>query len=412
MQFFGKKVINRDEKTKKRSLRFESLENRELMSASPLGVEFTEGSPMIQMATSTTSSQILAKPQYGSPQYVAMPSTITVNWKDPVASGVYTVSGITSFRITVTNKSTKQVVETTDVGASARSYVINNLTPSTAYTITIASMGDGQTTTASTLSISATTKAFRGATISLSDIGLTGAAITIKDPDPDIHFDDGKTVKTYAIEYVPRLSASTVPEWTKAKTITIPPGTVSPNPIQGIITTSFADLSPATQYYYRITTSYGSDLKIVGNPTSFKTATIPTASILAAGTGYCIDQTTHEFSLKLTCQQASSATLNTGVQVSYQLMASLSTAIDSVTGQLANSVTINSTFGARDSAGKFTMTPVPFSEIVTKLGTSNVLNSTYMMFQLLVTYDFGNGNITSFYTKPAYRLTLPTWYRI
>ncbi|MDR0337542.1 MAG: fibronectin type III domain-containing protein, partial [Planctomycetaceae bacterium] len=299
-----------------RSLRFESLEFRELLSLSAAEmpqptfepaesvyvntVDNSSVSDAAQLSASVNTEQNqsattfalladtvvnLAPPKSARPNCKATPTTLEIYWSSPVATKTLNASDITGFEIIVRNSKTKeQIGNPVTVGKDVRSFLVEGLDVKTRYEITVTSCGGAGTSNAkATLKIAATTAAFPAITARASELKLTSAVLTITDKDKVVPFVDGKTTKTYVIEYVEKTTST--PDWSKSTSCTIHPGVPISDAKKGTVAVKIENLKPGVQYFFRVQTSYTDgvtvekEISIDGRHSTLKTAALPTTSI-------------------------------------------------------------------------------------------------------------------------------------
>ncbi|MDR2440692.1 MAG: hypothetical protein LBE12_15125 [Planctomycetaceae bacterium] len=423
-----------------RTLRFESLEFRELLSVSALGVPqptfepaesvYVEGtvvseSPQSVNVESNQSATVfvplsdtvinLAPPKSARPAYKATPTTLEIYWSSPVATNTLNTSEITEFEIIVRNAATKvQVGDSITVNHDVRSVLVEGLDVKTRYEITITSCGNsGTSSTKSTLKITATTAAFPAITAKASDLKTTSAVLTITDRDKIIPFIDGKTVKTYTIEYVEKTTST--PNWNNASTCIIASGESVLDAVKGTVAVKIDNLKPGTQYFFRVQTSYTDgttvqkDISVDGRHSTFKTAALPTTSI--SKTFFSLDKTNYDFTIGLTGKIANTSKLDSNTTISFSLLVSTSTKVAKGTGLLeeAQSITLPAnSFTTIDSKGVFSMNPISLQLIIDALGSDKMLASKTISVQLNVSFS---GIATVSYSKML-KISMPAWYNI
>jgi hypothetical protein len=422
----------------RRRLSLESLELREMMSVSaldmpPISYEpaesayfadqgntaqvFAAESVPQTFSTLATSVVYLAPPKAAKPAYEATPSTITVHWTDPVATSTLTTTGITGFDIVVRNTKTKAIVKEATVGVSDRSFTVEGLEPQIRYEFTITSVGGADvSTTRAALKMSVSTAKFPVITGKATNLTMTAADIVITDTDKIIPFADGKTVKTYKIEYVEKVTST--PNWAGASSVTIAAGSTVLDTKKGTISATIDGLKPATQYFFRVVTTYtdGSSvttpLTAEGRQVTFKTVALPATTI--AKSFYSLTSS-NDFAVGLSGKLTNYNKLPAGTNVSFSLLVSnLSTTVKG-TGLLTNPQEISgSTFTGITpvkTTGEFSMNAVSFESITAALGSSTMLGTKTLTLQLVVTFDFPDGVTAITYSKVG-KLTLPSWYTV
>lgn len=409
-----------------RNLRIESLELRELMSVTASEIpqpdfvtalnEYREGQdsevayiadsaqPVILAAVTPTK---LAPPKVARPSYTATPTTLTVHWTEPRATSSMSVEGITHFKVTVVDPK-KVTVFDGQAARSDSSIAITGLEPKTRYTVSITSCDETETVVAaSTLRVTALTAAFPAVTARKSAVTLNTATLIITDRDRAVPFVDGKTVKTYTIEVTEKKTAN----WSAAQTIVIPAGTEVLDAVRGYVSADVDELKPNTDYLFRVTTAYtdaSKPLSITGRNVTFRTAREP--SITIAKTYFSVlDKTDYEFAVGMSARVANAKLLG-DTATKLTLIASTGSALDKQTKVLLDSVTVSEPVEAVwDSKGGFVLPPVSIESLAAALGRTNLLAVKSLSFQLLITFEFSDGNSAQMYSR-ASRLTLPTWY--
>ncbi|MDR2115579.1 MAG: fibronectin type III domain-containing protein, partial [Planctomycetaceae bacterium] len=308
----------------------------------------------------------LAPPKSARPAYKATPTTLEIYWNSPVATSSLNTSQITGFEIVVRNTTTKeQVGEAIPVNQDKRSILVEGLNVKTRYEILITSCGGaGTSSTKATLKMTATTAAFPAITARASDIKTTSAILTITDRDKVIPFIDGKTTKTYTIEYVEKITST--PDWTNAPSRVIVAGETVQDANKGTIAVKIDNLKPGTQYFFRVQTSYTegvTDISVDGRHSTFKTAALPATSI--SKTFFSLDQTNYDFAVGLNGKIASTNKLDSNTTISFSLLVSTATKVVKGTGLLeeAQSIQVDS-FTTIDSKGVFSMKPVSLQRII------------------------------------------------
>lgn len=375
-----------------------------------------ESDPVRVESTVRTESTIyLAKPAKVKNAKVVTPTTITVNWGDPVASRTANTDMITGFELVLTNTKTKQVVETIRVDANVRTATFEGLSVKTSYSVTVTSVGDGASSAKATQKIPATTATFPLVTIRASNMTLTSATLTITDKDKVTAFVDGKTVKSYTIQYAEK--AKTI-DWSKAKELPlIGPGTDVTDLKKGTIVTQVSGLTPGTQYSFRVVATYtdGTTKSILltseGKAANAKTASLPAVSVTKTYFSVLSNSGNYEFAIGMDAKIANYAKLGSQVtDISFSLLASTSTTIDKVTKKLTGGLPVaDNDFSTIDSKGVFSMNAVSLESIVEQLGASAVLGTKALGLQLVVTFKFADGTDATLYSKVG-KVTLPTWY--
>jgi hypothetical protein len=357
----------------------------------------------------------LAPPKSARPAYKATPTTLEIYWSSPVASKTLNTSEITEFEIIVRNATTKvQVGDSIVVDQDIRSVLVEGLDVKTRYEITITSRGNAETSSAkATLKVNATTAAFPAITARASDLKTTSAILTITDRDKITPFINGKTTKTYTIEYVEK--TSTTPNWSNASSAVIASGELVLNEAKGTIAVKIDNLKPGTQYFFRVQTSYTDgttvkkDISVDGRHSTFKTAALPATSI--SKTFFSLNRTNYDFTIGLTGKVANTTKLEPNTTISFSLLVSTATKVVKGSGLLeeAQSITVPvDSFTTVDSKGVFSMNPISLQLIIDTLGSSKMLASKTISVQLEVSFS---GIATTSYSKTA-RITMPTWYNI
>ncbi|MDR0610270.1 MAG: fibronectin type III domain-containing protein [Planctomycetaceae bacterium] len=444
------------EKKTSRSLRFESLEFRELLSISATEVpqpafepaesvcvntsNVSESSGVSESSTILKSSGVsgesesisteqiqsatvfvplaadttvnLAPPKSARPAYKATPTTLEIYWSSPVATKTLNISEITGFEIVVRNSKTKEQIGNTIPGdKDDRSILLEGLEVKTRYEITITSCGGTGTSNAkAALKVNATTAAFPAITARASNLTLTSANLTITDKDKVIPFVDGKTTKTYTIEYVEK-TAST-PNWSDAstKTKTIDPGALVQDVKKGTVVVKIDGLKPGVQYFFRVNSSYSdgvTDIAVVGRHSTLKTATLPATTI--SKTFFSLNKTNYELALGLNGKVANINKLDSGTTISFSLWVSTATKVEKGTGKLEEAQSITSlSFTTVDSKGVFSMEPIDLQLLIDALGAAKMLASKTISIQLEVSF---NGIATTAYSKMV-KISMPAWYNI
>ncbi|MDR0705491.1 MAG: fibronectin type III domain-containing protein [Planctomycetaceae bacterium] len=452
-------LSQKPEKKANRSLRFESLEFRELLSISSADVlqpsfepaesvyvntsdisglsnvsesfdisglsnNISESSQSIgseqnQSATVfvplATTEVNLAPPKSARPAYTATPTTLEIFWNSPVATKTLNTSEITGFEIIVKNSKTKeQIGNTITVNENVHSVLVEGLDVKTRYEITITSCGGaGTSNTKATLKVSATTAAFPAITARASNLTLTSANLTITDKDKAVPFVDGKTTKTYTIEYVEK-TAST-PDWSKASTKIIASGELVQDVKKGTVVVKIDNLKPGVQYFFRVHSAYKDgvtvekDITVAGRHSTLKTATLPATTI--SKTFFSLNKTNYEFALGLNGKVANINKLDSGTTISFSLLVSTATKVEKGTGVLeeAESITLPvNSFTTVDSKGVFSMNPVDLQLLIDELGATKMLASKTISLQLEVSFS---GITTTAYSKMT-KISMPAWYNI
>ncbi|MDR3196686.1 MAG: fibronectin type III domain-containing protein [Planctomycetaceae bacterium] len=448
-------LSRKPERKTSRSLRFESLEFRELLSisaaeisqpdfepaqsvypaqtvyidASGVSESFQSGSveqnqPVAVQNQNRTATVFvplsdsiinLAPPKSARPAFKATPTTLEIYWTSPVATNTLNVSEITGFEIVIRNSATKgQVGNTIKVAQDVRSVLVEGLDVKTRYEITITSCGDaGTSNTRASLKITAATAAFPAITARASDLKTTSAVLTITDRDKVIPFVSGKTVKTYTIEYVEKTVST--PDWSKASSHVIAAGELIQDAKKGTVAVKIDNLKPGTQYFFRVQTSYTDgvtvkkNISVDGRHSTFKTAALPTTSI--SKTFFSLDKTNYDFTIGLNGKVANTAKLDSNTTLSFSLIVSTATKVAKTTGLLeeAKSIIVPvGSFTAVDSKGVFTMKPISLQLIIDALGSAKMLASKTISIQLEVSFS---GIATTSYSKVA-KISMPAWYNI
>lgn len=404
----------------RRKLHIESLENREMLSVTLTDLPTPDYEPSATVLVSgqtanlqNTASIELAPPQSVRNAFDATPSTLTVYWSDPIGTAKQSVDDITYFEVVLRNATTKLTLQTkVTQDAQARSMKFEGLDPKTRYEITVTSCGEANTHSTKTLKFNATTANFPAITARAGNMTMSGGVLTITDKDREIPFANGKTTKTYTIEYVEKTTSKTI-DWNSAQKIVIAPGTPVDDVSGGKVSTTISGLSPNKQYYYRVVTEYvegSKTLKVEGRHSTLRTLNVPTVSI--SNVQYKIAD--DNLAINLNGRMNNSQKLG-DAQVSHQLLVSVSTTTDRTTGKLNDSVVVDlASFGTFDSKGNFSLTqPFAFETLSSLLGASKLLQTKTVTFQILTTFDFtedgGPENKASVYSRVS-RLTLPNWY--
>ncbi len=402
----------------RRRLGIESLETRELLSASvselpqpeysaavAVSQESVSDSDLVVQTTAATTKTKLLAPKSISKGVVATPSTLTVRWSAPTST-----DGVTGYEITIRNSKTKAVVGTETVAKDETlSCKFVNLDPKTKYEILITSFGDSDTTDNSkaTLKVNATTAAFPNVSIKAVKPGLTSTDVIITDKDKALPFVNGKTVKTYTIQYAPKATSI---NWDTAQSEEVPVGTAGDSS-KGTIAWTIAGLQPGTSYTFRVIATYtegmgesAKTLTSAAKTSTFKTAVLPAPTISKAS--YTVVD--GEFGLFTTCKQTKTDLFQSGT-VTYSLYFSTSTA---KSGLIPNARHIGEDLSG--TAATFSMKPVAMKTIGELLGDTSsdkpvLLGMKVIYLQLVAEYSDGNGVTAKIYSKVA-KLTLPKWY--
>lgn len=403
-----------------RRLHIESLESREMLSVTLADLPTPDYEPSASalvsgqtLSVQNTATIELAPPQSVRNAFESTPSTLTVHWGDPIGTAKQSVDDITYFEVVIRNATTKLTLQTkVTPDASTRSVLFEGLDPKTRYEITVTSCGDPNTLSTKVLKFNATTANFPAITARASNMTMSGGILTVTDKDREIPFANGKTTKTYTIQYVEKTTAKTI-DWNSAQKIVIGSGTPVDDVSKGQVSIAISGLSPNTQYYYRVVTEYTEGSKVLraeGRHSTLRTLNVPTVSISSVQYKIVDDN----LALNLNARMNNSQKLG-DARVSHQLLVSVSTTTDRTTGKLNDSVLVDpASFGTFDSKGNFSLTqPFAFETLSGLLDSSVLLNAKTISFQILTTFDFTEDgkpeNKASVYSRIS-RLTLPNWY--
>ncbi|MDR1962983.1 MAG: fibronectin type III domain-containing protein [Planctomycetaceae bacterium] len=357
----------------------------------------------------------LAPPKSAKPAYKATPTTLEIFWNTPVATKTLNTSEITGFEITVRNSKTKELIGSPiTVDADVRSILLEGLDVKTKYAIEVTSFGGADTSSAkATLKINATTATFPAITARASNLTMTSALLTITDRDKATPFIDGKTTKTYTIQYVEKTTST--PDWSKAETATIGSGEPILDAKKGTVAVKINDLKPGVSYFFRVLTSYTDgvtvekELSMEGRQSTLKTANLPATTI--SKTFFSLDKTNYEFAIGLNGKIANISKLDSGITVSFSLLVSTAVKVTKATGKLEDAQVISlpaDSFTAIDSKGVFSMKPVDIQSILDILGAGKMLASKTISVQLEVSFS---GIATTSYSKMS-KVTMPSWYNV
>ncbi|MDR1141398.1 MAG: fibronectin type III domain-containing protein [Planctomycetaceae bacterium] len=435
-------LSRKPERKTSRSLRFESLEFRELLSISAVEIPqpgfepaesvYIDASNVSESPASANAEQAeqknqsstafvaladtvinLAPPKSARPAFKATPTTLEIFWTSPVATKALNTSEITEFEIIVKNSKTKELIgDTITVGSDVRSILLEGLDVKTRYEITITSCGGSGTSSAkATLKVSATTAAFPAITARASELKLTSAVLTITDKDKVTPYLDGKTTKTYVIQYVEK-TAST-PDWSKALSQTIDSGEPILDAKKGTVAVKIDNLNPGVQYFFRVQTSYTDgvtvekEISVDGRHSTFKTAALPATTI--SKTFFSLDNTNYEFMIGLNGKVANITKLDSSTTISFSLLVSTATKVVKGTGIMeeALDIEIPVSFTTVDSKGVFSMKPISLQSIIDVL-ESKMLASKTISVQLKVSFS---GVTTTSYSKMT-KISMPAWYNL
>ena len=408
-QFFGFSGNNRQKKgiePLRRRLGVESLESRELLNASIADLPQPEYAPPIiaTAATTTVTQTKLLAPKSVSKGIDVTPTTLNVRWAHPSST-----IGITGYEVTLIHTQTKAIVKTVTVNlGNDLSCKFEGLSDKTKYQISIKSLGDPDTTDNSkaTLNLSATTATFPVVTAKAQKPGLTSTEIIITDKDKIIPFENGKTVKTYTVQYAAKATSI---NWSAAPSVVVPAGTVA-DAAKGTISCVINGLQPGENYVFRVTATYtegtGSaarTLTSTSKDVSFKTTALP-APTLAKAEFTIING---ELCLFPTVKQTNPTLFQTGT-VSYTLYFSTTTA---KIGLPPDAQKIGT--DKIGTAATFTMQPFTLKEIAALLGESSpgkpaLLGLTSFNLQLVATYT--DGGVTAEVYSKVLKVSLPKWY--
>ncbi len=430
-----------------RSLGLESLESRELMSATLADLPRPDfetsqsalvsqeqageresrtdasdevggresGVPIRPLADEIVS---LAPPKATRPAYVATPTTLQINWAAPVPSRTQNTNRITHFEVKLLHAQTKQVVAIQTVASSEYTALFEGLDVKTRYQAVVTSCGGaGTSNDRAERKISATTAAFPAATIRASQITLTSATLTITDRDRVTAFVDGRTVKTYAIQYIEKPTGT--PSWIASTITTLPAvdaGTAVTDAKKYAIVTEVTGLQPGKNYLFRVVSTYTdgttntTDLSVEGRAVSMRTLKLPAVSVSKSHFSV-IDQTDYKFAVGLTGKVANYTKLGSGISISFSVLVSTGTKVDRTTGLLEGAKPIaDNGFSAINAKGEFTMNGVSLESIVSALGRDAVLGSKTLSFQLVATFSFDDG-VTATLNSKSGKATMPAWYQ-
>ena len=413
---FGLTQNNRRRKETKplrRKLGIESLESRELLSATLADLPQPEFSPSmtagvasISAASTTVAQTKLLAPRSVSKGIDVTPTTLTVRWSPPTAT-----NGITGYEVTLQNTLTKAIVASKIVNHNdVLSCSFEGLDVKNRYEISITSLGDPATTDNSkaTLKLTATTAAFPVVTAKVMAPGITSTEILITDKDKVLPLVNGKTVKTYTVQYAPK--ATTI-NWDTAPTVAVPAGSAA-DMAKGTVSCVIEGLLPGTNYTFRVTATYvegtGASAKTLTSTTkdmAFKTTALPIPTL--SKSAFTI--TEGELGLFVSVRQTSPALFQTGT-VKYSLYVSTSTA--SSTTLLPGALPIGEE--KIDTAATFDMKPISLKTIAQLFGDSSsgdptLLGLTTISFQVAVEYTDNNGVVAQVYSRPL-KVSLPKWY--
>jgi hypothetical protein len=428
---------------KNRPLRFETLEFRELLSVSalpqvdfePADSAYTDNADNKNIGGQNLSGQnesdsndssqkfaplaassnliYLAPPKSARPAYVATPTTLEVYWTSPVATGNLKTDEITDFEVVIRNSKTKAIIATESVTPDTRSILFEGLDVKTRYEIVVTSRGGDETSSdRAALRISATTAAFPAITARASNLTLSSATLTITDKDKITPFVDGKTTKTYTIQYVEKVTST--PVWSNALSVTISSGTQVIDVAKGTVAVSIQDLKPGVQYFFRVLTSYSDgqnvpkDISIDGRHSTLKTLPLPATTLSKS---FFSLNSNSGLTIGLNGKVANANKLDTSMTVSFSLWVSTATAVEKTTGKLNDAVEIPSsdiTFTSLNAKGEFSMSPVSLETLITALSSAKMLASKTISFQLEVSF----GGITTTKFSKMIRVTMPTWYNV
>ena len=409
--FFGLFQSNRQKTAAKpfrRRLGVESLEVRELLSVSLSDLPQPEYSAPIAadlavLAVAATPAQTkLAAPKKVSKDIDATLTTLTIRWAPPT-----TTVGITDYQVTLRDAKTKAIIATETVVQSAPlTCKFENLHPSTKYEILVTSIGDPGATDSSkaTLTRSATTAKFSVPSIKADKPSLTSTNVVITNNDKVLPFVDGKTVKTYTIQYALKTTAI---NWTAAPSVVIPAGTTAANAAKGTVNWTINGLQPGTNYVFRVTATYVEGTQTMTSTSkdvSFKTAALPAPTLSKVA----FTLVGGEFGLFATVKQPNSALFQTG-SVTYSLYFSTSSA--KATGLLPDSQPIGT--DKIGTAATFNMQPVTLKAIADLLGDSSpgnpaLLGLSSINLQVVATYT--SGSVTAEIISKVLKVALPKWY--
>ncbi len=412
----------------KRRLGIESLENRELLSvslaeipqpdySSALVADQDYGS-MAPAASVQTEAEITTITKLAAPKSVSKgtsvtPSTVTVNWLAPAST-----LGITHYELKIVDSATKNAVSATAVKVNVGdtlTWTFEGLQAKSRYEVQITSMGAPATTDSvkATLKISASTPAIALATVKAVKPGLTSTNVTITDKDKYIPFVDGKTVKTYEVQYAVK---STSPVWTTGAVIAS--GTTVSNATKGTIDTSISGLLPGTNYIFRVLTSYVDGvlketiLTSQGKNGSFKTVALPVPTIAKVA----FTLVGGDIGVSVSGKQTKPELYTTAGTVKYSLYVSTSSTVNKATGRLDGAQRL--TLSGEEiigGAATFSMKSVSLTDIGGILDTASsssmkLLNSTSITFQIVAEY-FENDVLVQTVCSRASKFTLPKWYK-
>jgi hypothetical protein len=385
----------------------------ESVSAESVSTEQNQSATFFVPLADTTIN--LAPPKSARPAYKVTPTTLEIYWSSPVASKTLNTSEITEFEIVVRNSKTKeQIGSTITVDKDIRSVLVEGLEVKTRYEITITSCGGAGTSNAkATLKVSATTAAFPAITAKASNLTLTSANLTITDKDKVLPFVDGKTTKTYTIEYVEKTTST--PDWSQATTVIINHGEPVQDVKKGTVVVKIDNLKPGVQYFFRVNSAYKDgvhvekDIAVAGRHSTLKTAALPATTI--SKTFFSLNKTNYEFALGLNGKVANINKLDSGTTINFKLLVSTATKVEKGTGILeeVQSVTVSiNRFTTVDSKGVFSMDPIDLQELIDVLGSAKMLASKTISLQLEVSFS---GIATPAYSKMT-KISMPAWYNI
>lgn len=424
---FGSSFGKKGPSISRRRLHIESLENREMLSATLADLPEPDFEPSETVMTATmfaaaAQSEIsvqLAPPEKPSgTRFEATPSTLTIYWGDPKIKNGNT-DDITYFQIIVRDAKTKKevMVPINTADAYARSITIEGLDPNTRYEIAVVSCGSQGTVSSKEYSTTYTTQKFQVAS-SLSQVTknnsktMSSVVISFKDTDKTFPISNNQTIKTYTILFAEGNGKNA--DWANAKPITVTPET---GVVNGVISVTVNGLKPNTVYSFKVVSEYTEGTTLLTGESSIRsgvrTATAPktkisTMSYTLANNGLALNVNGNIATSGL--KTISNAT------ISYQLQISLTSTKEKTSGALTDGVIVDlASFGTHDSKGNFTLTnPIAFETLASLLGVSNVLNARSVYFQIITVYDLTESgqtgkNIASVYSSPS-ALAMPSWY--
>lgn len=425
--FFGSSFGKKSPSISRRRLQIESLENREMLSATLADLPEPNFEPSETVLTATmfaataqseTTAQLAPPEKPSGSRYAATPSTLTVSWGDPKVKNGNT-DEITYFQIIVRDAKTKKEVispiKTSD--ASVRSITVNGLDPNTRYEIAVISCGGQGTLSSKAYSVTCTTQKFQVAS-GLSQVTtnnsktMSGVVVSFKDTDKTFPVANGKTVKTYTVVFAEGNGKNA--DWSHAQSIVITPGA---NVVNGAISVAVSGLKPNATYSFKVLSEYKEGSTTLTGESNIRSGVRTAAAPKTKISSMSYTLSNNDLALNVNGNIAASGLKTLGnAAISYQLQISLSSAKEKTTGALSEGVRVDlASFGAHDSKGNFTLTsPIAFETLASLLGVSNILNARSVYFQIITVYDLTESgqaekNIASVYSSPS-ALAMPSWY--